>query len=281
MRRLLSSEKFTSINKVFFIKTLPGICLIGTMLLSVKVFADDALRLSGIIAGDQPSAIINDQIVSVGDRVGNVQIIAIAQDHVIYQGARGPVKLNLSSSVSSDKQPRSPLSQPLVSPEVNADRSVSSSQNPVSTKASDKARMYLEQSVEYLKQADELLKSPVVYERLYTKAADLCDLADRQAQQVFRFVTDEAVRVNVRDHIDRVRKVKNAILKEKADLATHVRSLIAARQIKTGMSMRDVTSSWGSPLMQNRDGQTEKWVYQDNNGYQKELVFQDGILIGY
>ena len=57
--------------------------------------------------------------------------------------------------------------------------------------------------------------------------------------------------------------------------------MIAAHQIITGMTMRDAVSSWGPPLMQNRDGDVVKWVYQDNNGYQKELVFKDGILVGY
>ena len=142
-------------------------------------------------------------------------------------------------------------------------------------------RRYMDRSVAYLKDADELLKVSLVSERVYTKAAELCDLADREAQQVFRFSTGDQVRLNVKNHIDKVRQVKNAILKQKADFTTHIRSLVAEHQIKTGMTVRDVAFSWGPPLMQNRDGQSEKWVYQDNNGYQKELIFRDGILIGY
>lgn len=43
------------------------------------------------------------------------------------------------------------------------------------------------------------------------------------------------------------------------------------------MTQQNVNSSWGPPLMRNRDGEVEKWVYQDNSGYQKELVFKGGF----
>lgn len=245
------------------------------------VFADEVLKLSGIMAGDKPTAIINDQIVAVGDWVGDIEIKAIAADHVICQGKQGrfELRLNVSDSpvITSNKAAAIASQAKNVSQQNKVQPSGNSAPAPVPVKV----RRYLEQSLEYLKQADELLKSPLVSERLYTKAAHLCDLADKEAQQTFRFASSDEVRKNVKAHIDKVRRVKGTILAKKSDFATHIRSLIAARQIKTGMTSRDVTSSWGPPLMQNRDGQLEKWAYQDANGRQKELIFRDGILIGY
>ena len=89
------------------------------------------------------------------------------------------------------------------------------------------------------------------------------------------------MRAGIKDHIDKIYKAKQMIIKEKADFSTRVRSVISAHQVFSGMTQRDVISSWGSPLMQNRDGGVEKWVYQDNNGYQKELVFKDGVLVSF
>lgn len=243
-------------------------------------FAED-LKLSGIMNGQNPTAIINDQVVAVGDSVSGVQIIEIAADHVVCQGPKEQWVLRLNEEGNSAAPRPKVVAQE--KPKTSSNDHVN--QEPETSNANDpknvQSRRALDQSIELIKQADALLKSPVVFERLYSKAAEVCDEADRQAQNAFRQAGDDALRVSIKKHIDRVRKAKQSVLKEKADFNTHIRTLISSHQIKTGMTARDVVSSWGNPLMQNRDGEVEKWVFQDNNGYQKELVFKDGILVGY
>ena len=249
--------------------------ILMTVMSSGLVVADQSLRLSGIMNGEEPTAIINDQILAVGDSVEGVRIIEIGSDFVKCHGAQGTFELKLNTSALVSK-PKVPANSSIVATKDVKPSSIKSNS------AKDlQARTSLNQSLELLKQADTLLKSPLVFERLYVKSAQLCDEAEREAQTAFRVVNDDAFRLAIKQHIDKVRQAKEMILKEKANLATHIRSLIAAHQIKTGMTSRDVSSSWGPPLMRNRDGQLEKWVYQDNNSNQKELVFRDDILIAY
>jgi|CXWL01.1.fsa_nt_gi hypothetical protein len=244
-----------------------------------SVFADDALKLSGIMNGVRPTAIVNDQIVAVGDSIDGFQVFEIGADYVVCQNKKGNVELRLKQDDVAVVKPKAVSLNTVVPKDIKAPE-VSKTQS-TNNREDLQARKYLDRSIEYLKQGDALLKSPLAFERLYSKAADFCDNADREAQAAFRSVTGEAFRAGIKEHIDRVRQAKQAILKEKANFNTRVKSMIAAHQIITGMTQRDAVSSWGAPLMQNRDGGVEKWVYQDNNGYQKELVFKDGILVGY
>lgn len=247
------------------------------------VFAEDGPKLSGIMNGPQPGAIINDQIVRVGDSLDGLRVVEIGADYVLCQTSKGKIELRLHEAETVEKtnkalgtkQPRG----------ANSVKSAAAIQAPAPAPTSGskdlKARKSLNRSIEYLKEGDALLKSPLVFERLYAKAASLCDDADREAQAAFRAVADDALRLGIKEHIDRVRQAKQKILNEKSNFNTRVRTLISAHQLMTGMTQRDVVSSWGQPLMQNRDGGLEKWIYQDNNGYQKELVFKDGIMVSF
>jgi hypothetical protein len=219
--------------------------------------------------------------VSVGDTVSGIRILEIASDHVVCQDSQRQWVLSLAQEKKATELPKTSILNKWKTNSPSADIPAQPPTRAADDHSNIEARRSMEKSMEILKQGDALLKSPLIFERLYTKAADLCDEADRQAQNAFRLAKDEAFRVGVKKHIDRVRLAKQMILKEKADYNTRNRSLISAHQVRTGMTSRDVVSSWGAPLMQNRDGQVEKWVYQDQNGYQKEMVFKDGILIGY
>lgn len=243
------------------------------------VHADENFKLSGIMNGSAPSAIINDKIVGVGDNVDGCRITEIGADHVVCQTPAGTVNLQLNEGGAAE--PAAKAQTPAVNRPPKAKSMIASSNNAADGPADTEARKHMERSMAFLKQGDELLKSPMVFERLYSKAAELCDESDREAQIAFRSATGEAMQAGIRNHIEKVRRAKQIILKEKADFNTRIRSLVAARQILTGMTQQNVNSSWGPPLMQNRDGELEKWVYQDNSGYQKELVFKGGILISF
>ncbi len=247
------------------------------LLLQISAYAQEVPKLSGIMQGDAPTAILNDQILAVGDETNGFRVIEIGPDYVVCEGKRGVVRLSMDDEGSTKEKPKTKKTQaaaPVKAPAATAAQGTT-------LEMQAKARKYLDRSVEYLKEADKLLKSPFVFEWLYAKAIDLCEAADREAQLALRSVTEDALKMGIIEHIGKIRKAKEMIAQEKANFSTRIRSMISARQVATGMTQRDVTSSWGQPLMRNRDGAVEKWVYQDGNGYQKELVFKDGILVSF
>lgn len=239
--------------------------------------AQEVPKLSGIMQGDSPTAILNDQILAVGDETNGFRVVEIGYDYVVCEGKKGLVRLSMAQEDSAKEKPKTKKSQAAVPARAPA-AAAAQGMNP---QMQQKAAQFLEKSIDRLKEADKLLRSPFVFERLYDKAIELCDAADREAQSAMRSVTGDTPKAGIANHIEKIRKAKTAIVKEKAEFSTRMRSLIASRQVATGMTQRDVTSSWGQPLMQNRDGTLLKWVYQDANGYQKELVFKDGILVSF
>ncbi|MBL8013319.1 MAG: hypothetical protein JNN05_05675, partial [Candidatus Omnitrophica bacterium] len=178
MKRLFNIEKFTRINKRSILQSVRlGLCLVSVLSISPG-FAEEAYKLSGIMAGDKPTAIINDQIVAVGDWLGNVRVTRIGEDHVICQGQQGAFELKLNVSASPViKTEKSGAVKPAVDLGAKTKTSTVAEASQGSAEIPGKARRYMEQSVEYLKEADQLLKAPLISERIYTKAADLCDLA--------------------------------------------------------------------------------------------------------
>lgn len=255
----------------------PILIILFVVSFQLSVFAQEAPKLSGIMQGDSPSAIINDKFVTVGETVDGYRIVEIGEDYVQCEGVRGALRLSLAQPEASkdrSKKQKAAASAP-VPPAVAASAQGTQQQMQL------KAAKFLERSIDHLKEADRLLKSPLVFERLYAGAIEMCDAADREAQSAMRSVTGDTPKAGIANHLQKIRKAKEAIVKEKAEFTTRIRTLIAAKQVATGMTQRDVVSSWGAPLMQNRDGTLEKWIYQDANGYQKELVFKDGILVSF
>lgn len=248
------------------------------VLVSRNACAQEVPKLSGIMQGDVPTAILNDQIVAIGDEAGGFRVLEIGPDYVVCEGKRGTVRLGMADEGSAKEKTKSKKAQAAAAP-VKAPAATAAQGTTREMQA--KARGYLDRSVEYLKEADKLLRSPFMFEWLYAKAIDLCEAADREAQMALRSVTEDALKMGIIEHIGKIRKAKELIVQEKANFNTRVRSLIAERQLITGMTQRDVVSSWGQPLMRNRDGAVEKWVYQDDKGHQKELVFKEGILVSF
>lgn len=242
-------------------------------------FAQDGLQLSGVMQGERPTAIVNDTIVAVGDSVGNYRVSEIAVDHVIFEGKSGKVTKYLKEPEPETKTKN--VKPAAVKPKA-ADKKPAIPATPAQApQSNDKARKRLDGSIAYLKQADELLSGGFKFERLYAKAIDLCGEAEREAQAALTGLTDPTVRGQVNGHIARIRKAKEAISRERADFNTRVRSTIAAKKLFTGMTTQDALSSWGVPLMKSSGGTAERWVYQDGNGYQTELTFDQGILISF
>lgn len=258
-------------NKLF-------LALILAVLVHNSACAQEVPKLSGIMQGDVPTVILNDQILAVGDETNGFRVVEIGPDYVVCEGKRGVVRLSMADEGQTKEKPKSKKAQTAAAP-VKAPAAAATQGTSRDMQA--KARKYLDNSVGYLKEADKLLKSPFVFERLYAKSIELCEAADREAQSALRSVTEDALKMGIVEHIGKIRKAKEMIVQEKANFSTRIRSMISARQVATGMTQRDAASSWGQPLMRNRDGDVEKWVYQDDNGYQKELVFKDGILVSF
>ena len=119
------------------------------------------------------------------------------------------------------------------------------------------------------------------FEDLYLQAAGLCSKAEREAQEAISGVSSDAGRTEIRQHIDRIRRAKAAIAREKAELNTRFRSAIAVGKILSGMSAQNVIESWGPPLSKTDVGKVQKWAYKNGDGYQTECVFNRGILISF
>lgn len=255
------------------------IVLILVFLVQPDLSAQGSPKLSGIMQGETPTAIINDQILAVGEETDGCRVVEIGADFVVCEAKKGTVRLMLAQAQDDLKADKGKSKTVSASPVVEAP--VAAAAQGTTQQMQARARKSLDKSIEYLKEADALLKSPFMFEWLYAKAIDLCEQADREAQSALRSVAEDAVKQGVNTHIEKIRKAKEMIVKEKANFNTRIRALIAARQLITGMTQRDVVSSWGQPLMRNRDGELEKWIFQDGNGHQKELVFKDGILVGF
>lgn len=59
--------------------------------------AQPVLSLHGVITGDQPMAVINTAIVSLGGQVGGYQLTEIGRDYVVLRGEGGPLTLRMQS----------------------------------------------------------------------------------------------------------------------------------------------------------------------------------------
>ncbi len=238
-------------------------------------FAQDDLQLSGVMQGKRPTAIVNDKVVGAGDSVGIYRVLEISADHVVFESRSGTITKYL-------KEPETKTAKPVPSkPQAAVQKPSNPPPASSGTQPGNKAREHLNNSMEYLRQGDELLKGDLKFERLYAKAVSLCDDAEREAQVALKGMSDAANRGQVNDIIARIRKAKEAILRERADFNTRVRSIVAAKKVITGMTSQDVISSWGAPLTKTVSGDVERWMYQDNNGYQKELTFNSGILVAF
>jgi hypothetical protein len=239
--------------------------------------AQDGLNLSGIVGG---TAIINDQVVAAGDSVGDLRVVTVAGDHVVLEGKAGKTLLRLKeldakASKPAMARPSASGATPSMKPQA-----APAAANP-SQKVPEKASKHLDRSIENLKEADALLRSPVKYDALYVKAASYCDDAAREAQTALRLIYDEASRRPVTLHIAKVQQVRNAIIREKEELNTRVRTAIVNRQVFAGMTDQNVIASWGVPLSKTNVGPQERWAYKDPNGYQRNLNFSKGILVSF
>lgn len=252
-----------------------------TVFLQNSSFAQEAPKLSGIMQGDAPAAILNDKIVAVGESVDGFRVIEVGADYVDCEGRRGVVRLMLPQAQAASKKTSVSGSKPAGATPPSMPVAASSPSTPALSSNQAKAEKYLAKSFDYLKQADAVVKTPLLFERVFDKSIELCEAAETEAQNALRSAVGNDAKAGIANHIEKVRKAKNDIAKEKANFNMRIRSYIAAKQVVAGMTQRDVTSSWGQPLMRNRDGNLEKWVYKDNYGNQKELAFQEGILVSY
>lgn len=250
-------------------------CFIFVVIVCVSALAQDDLQLSGVMQGDKPTAIVNDTIVAVGGIIDNYKVIEITSDHVVFEGKSGRFIKYL-------KEPQVKTVKP-VSSRLQAAPEISPNPPPVvkGSKSIDDAQKHLNAAMDYLRQGDDILRGELKFERLYAKAVSFCDDAEREAQIALSELTDEKARNQVKGLIDGIRKSKEKISSARADFNTHIRSLVAAKQLVVGMTAQDVTSSWGPPLSKSNAGSVERWMYQDENGNQKETKFSDGTLVAF
>jgi hypothetical protein len=244
---------------------------------SAAAGADD-LQLVGIMAGSRPTAIVNDQVVAVGDSVGSQRVVEIGTDHVVFEGPRGRLTKHLKELETKETPKAAPVNKPkpAVKPQLNAPPSPA----PMG-KIPQKAGKHLDQSIEYLRDADELLKSQLKFNDLYERAGSFCANAAREAQLALNMIADEPSRKSVAQHITQVQKVQRAITRERDDFNTRVRTAIVNRQVFAGMTQQNVISSWGPPLSKTTIAAIERWVYKDPNGYQRNLNFSKGVLVSF
>ena len=91
--------------------------IIFSLLLCVNfcavVFAEESLKLSGVMNGSTPTAIINDKIVAAGDIIDGYRIVEIGVGHVICQGKGGTINLYLKESTApQNKTKTAPVAKP-------------------------------------------------------------------------------------------------------------------------------------------------------------------------
>jgi hypothetical protein len=248
----------------------------------------DGFELSGIFEGRVPTALVNDQIVGIGDQVGGYRVVEIGGDYVIIEDTKHKVTLHLKESKTAapkvlPKPPSPSGATPPAKPPMAGMQSPSApALNPAArVQVPEKAGRHLDRSMDDLRQADELLKSPVKYDELYAKAAFMCSEASSEAQTALSGVADTAARNVIKEHLVKIQKVQQAITRERADLNTRVRTAVANQQIFNGMTTQNVISSWGPPLTKTNVGTLERWAYKDANGYQRNLNFSKGILVSF
>ncbi len=247
------------------------------------VMAQEGLQLSGIVEGARRGAIVNDQIVTVGDSVGEYRVVEIGADHAVFENTKGKRTIRLKELDAKQTKPLRAGATPPVKPPtvVNVPAEAAGNSQQPKSLIPEKASKHLDRSIDNLKQADELLKSQIKFDALYVKAAAFCADAGREAQAALRLIYDEGSRRPVQLHIAKIQQVQTAIIREKEDLNTRVRTAIVNQKIFVGMTSQNIISSWGPPLSKTNVGTQERWAYKDPNGYQRNLSFSKGILVSY
>jgi hypothetical protein len=247
------------------------------VLMTGSVSAEE-IKLSGIMGGDRPGAIINDQIVTVGDSVGNFRIVEIGGDYVVAEGPKGRVTVRLKEEKAAAPKAK-PAPALFGKPAAPKPKAAAAPAAPV--QVPEKAGRRMDRSMDALRQADAVLKAPIPSDMMYVKAVGLCDEAAIEAQAALKNIPEGPGRKEVQNHLAKISKVKTAIIRDKEELNTRVRTAIVNRQVFQGMTMQNVISSWGVPLTKTTVGAQERWAYKDPNGYQRNLSFIEGILVAF
>jgi hypothetical protein len=248
-------------------------------LLTAAAFADGNLQLSGIMQGSRPTAIVNDTIVAAGDFIEGYLVVEVGPDYVVFQNDQEKVVRRLKEEDKTNVKKGTASATgatPPKAPVVNAP----ADQRPAAA-TPERAGKRLDQSMEYLRQADDLLRAQIKFDALYVKAVSLCEEAAREAQAAIKLAPDEISRKSMQQHLAKIQKVQAAVVREKENLNTRVRTAIVNQQVFAGMTPQNVISSWGEPLSKTNVGKMERWAYKDANGYQRNLSFSNGVLVSF
>src|ERR1041385_1296797 len=79
--------------------------------------AAETLNVSGIIQGSQPTAIVNDKVVAVGEEIEGYRVVVIGQNSVTFENNQGKKTLYLKEE-EKKTNPAAPKPQPALKPAV-------------------------------------------------------------------------------------------------------------------------------------------------------------------
>ncbi len=219
------------------------------------------------MSGTEYVAVVNDELVRVGDRVGELTVTEIGADYVEFDSkGSGKFIKRLGVKVKKAEVPM---------------RQVASSKQSSELMGEEK----IKQAFQYTTDAEIILSGGVKSVAKYKKAISFYDKAERQLQYALDKNLDSDQRTKIKSVISALRDDKASLYSEKRSFEKQIKEAIRNREILYGMTRSDVTRSLGRADEVEKgkysNNAQEQWIYGDPARKSKYLRFENGILTSF
>jgi hypothetical protein len=255
------------------------ITILAAVLLSVPLIttncpAQSNIKLEGIMQDpSNPIAIINGNLVQVGDKFDGLTVAAIGADFVKFQKADGSimeVKLNDPAKTKEG---------------TDADQGPDQKLTPAGQSGSSLAELdtYVRRADVPFKKAQAMLaRRDFIPVAVFKEALKLYDKAERELQYGLEKKMTPEDKEKLKKLLQGVRVQKEIVLEAKRRFEMKVKTAVKNKQIVLGMTDREVQSAWGQPAKKTageyKGKPREQWIYGDHPRV-KILYFEDGVLV--
>ncbi len=246
------------------------ILILSELAISNQVFAQYNLEITGIMQGEEPLAVVDGKVVKKGDKIGEIEIVAVGRDFVHFKIGDETVTRYLAK-----------IEKTVVSP-VEKNKNIEQNYSMVDYKAQTQLEENIQKAQEYVDQADNLLKEQKVMSvKKYSEVLSLYDKSEREFQYAFEKPMDNEYRKRISTSIRILRDGKVQLTTKKRDFEEEIEKAIDDHRVVLGMTKNDVIRSLGNPNEGNSSNyqgtERDQWIYGKTlNG--KYLYFDDGML---
>ncbi|MCA9400128.1 MAG: hypothetical protein KC713_00775 [Candidatus Omnitrophica bacterium] len=250
--------------------------LILTVLITTQSYAQNGLEVEGIMFEDNPVAIVNGEIVKVGDMIEGVEIIDIGEDFVKFSSNQGGYYISRLGELSQKKNDKVNHNQFL-----NAQNQTDSG---YSKELREKTNDNILNAMDYVTEATNALQSHKIPSiKSYQHALDLYGKAERELQYGLERTLDVEYRNKIKAVLSGIRSDKDLLYLDKMNLEKLIKDAIRNNKLVQGMTKSDVNRSWGRANTVNRSNYSgvrqEQWIYNDEERQREAYLYFDEEIL--